>query len=477
LVPDTRFFYASSGHKRGLAYLRYGLHQGQGFVVVTGRPGTGKSTLVQTLFSELSGQQLVVASLTSTNLGAADILQAVGHSFDVYGEGNNKASLLIAIENFLKAKTRQGKRVILIVDEAHNLPQVSLEELRMLSNFQIGDQPLLQIMLLGQHQLPDMLARPDMEQLSQRVIASCHLKPLNKIETRAYIGHRLQCVGWCGDPSISAEAVAVVYAASTGIPRLINIFCDRMFLAASLDGKHAIDLQQAKAVLAELQQEVAGSFSTVKLEVDDLIGFEPLPGDDFSVAPMPANVAEKKAQADEHSSSTAEHVQTDERSEPDNAVAAVDDKQPTAGCDFEPSFSGDTASESNADATDQNQLMNDASDFVQQRFEPGEQPGFDVEPRVAQVRWWKNPLAIIVLLAVVLVFVALIFMTDIQKVSNRILTDGFFGVSNTLLQLQPEMMLQFEPLPVTDPANQTELPALLLEGNIIVSVEDGMNGT
>lgn len=129
LVPDARFFYASAGHKRGLAYMRYGLHQGQGFVVVTGKPGMGKSTLVQTLFTELSDQSLVVAGLTSTNLQADDILQAVGHSFDVYGDGNSKASLLISIENFLKARARQGKRVVLIVDEAHNLPRQSLEEL------------------------------------------------------------------------------------------------------------------------------------------------------------------------------------------------------------------------------------------------------------------------------------------------------------------------------------------------------------
>jgi len=191
LVPDARLFYASSVHKRGLAYLRYGLHQGQGFVVVTGKPGTGKSTLVQTLFSDMSGEAMVMADLTSTNLGADDVLQAVGHSFDVYGDGKSKASLLIEIEKFLKIRARMGKRVVLIVDEAQNLPLKSLEELRMLSNFQLGDQSLLQILLLGQPQLRDVLARPELEQLSQRVIASCHLQPLDAEDMRGYVAHRL----------------------------------------------------------------------------------------------------------------------------------------------------------------------------------------------------------------------------------------------------------------------------------------------
>jgi len=472
LVPDARFFYASSGHKRGLAYLRYGLHQGQGFVVVTGRPGTGKSTLVQTLFSELTDRQLVVASLSSTNLGASDILQAVGHSFDVYGDGTNKASLLIAIENFLKAKARQGKRVILIVDEAHNLPQVSLEELRMLSNFQLGDQSLLQIMLLGQHQLPDILARPDMEQLSQRVIASCHLKPLNKDETRFYIGHRLQCVGWQGDPSFSAEAVAVVYAASTGIPRLINIFCDRMLLAASLDGKHAIDLQQAKAVLAELQEEATGTFSRVRLEVDDLLGFEPLPGDDFLLTRVAVSATKKKILADGKRSHGEVPAQINEQLDTDNAVADIDDKQQAAGCDFEPSFSSEPRPESNTGAVVEDHPLDDADNVVYQKFEPGEQPGFDVEPVVEQVSSWKKPVAIIVLLAVVLMFMALFFLADIKKLLAGVRTNASAESVVELQKPQTETARQFESLPVATAIKKKVIPPSQLETNDSALTED-----
>jgi len=461
LVPDARFYYASSGHKRGLAYLRYGIHQGQGFVVVTGRPGTGKSTLVQTLFSELTDQQLIVASLTSTNLGATDILQAVGNSFDVYGDASNKASLLIAIENFLKAKARQGKRVILIVDEAHNLPKASLEELRMLSNFQLGDKSLLQIMLLGQHQLPEILARPDMEQLSQRVIASCHLQPLNKDETRAYIGHRLQCVGWRGDPSISAEAVAVVHAASTGIPRLINVFCDRMFLAASLDGKHDIDLQQAKAVLAELQQEATGIFSSISLEVDDLIGFEALPGDDFLLAPVSVNVVEEKFQADEENSPKEAPAQVDEQHVVDELVAVVDEKPQPAATDFEPSFSSDTRSDLTSETTEKIQQLDDSDDVVHQKTESDEQPGFNIAPVVEQVKWWKRSVVIIVFLAVVLVFVVVLFLfSDNKKLPAEIRSDALSSDIAAIQESQTKIAKSSEPVPVVTADNQTELPTL-----------------
>ena len=469
LVPDARFYYASSGHKRGLAYLRYGLHQGQGFVVVTGRPGTGKSTLVQTLFSELTDKQLIVASLTSTNLGATDILQAVGNSFDVYGEGSNKASLLIAIENFLKAKARQGKHVILIVDEAHNLPKASLEELRMLSNFQLGDKPLLQIMLLGQHQLPEILARPDMEQLSQRVIASCHLQPLNKDETRAYIGHRLQCVGWRGDPSISAEAVAVVYAASTGIPRLINVFCDRMLLAASLDGKHDIDLQLAKAVLTELQQEATGTFSSVVLDVNDLIGFEALPGDDFLLAPESLNLVEENSQANDGSNPRPASARVDE------PVMAADDKSPApAGSDdLDPGFINEPSSGS---ATDLAPSLDDSVAIRPQKAEPVEAHDFDVEYSTNQANPWKKIIAAIVFLVVILMFVVLFFLSENGKLPLDIRGDnssaGIAMVQKQVIDIAPSA----ESLTAIDDASQTGLSSALLDAENIVVVAEQQQG-
>lgn len=281
LAPDPQFFYESSCHKRGLAYLRYGLHQGQGFVVVTGVPGTGKSLLVQTIFAELAGRRMVVSSINNTNLEADDVLRAVANSFDVYCNDTSKAALLNALERFLIERNRQGKRVLLIVDEAQNLPKSSLEELRMLSNFQCGDQPLLQIMLLGQQQLQNILADPNMEQLTQRVIASCHLKPLDPVETRGYIEYRLRHVGWRGKPSFTGEALGLIHHTAHGIPRLINTFCDRLLLAAYLDEKRVIDAAHVRTVLQELQNEATGAWLGVDPGAVPAAIPAPLPDGDF----------------------------------------------------------------------------------------------------------------------------------------------------------------------------------------------------
>lgn len=283
LAPDPRFFYESGCHKRGLAYLRYGLEQGQGFVVVTGIPGTGKSLLVQTIFAEISGRRMVVSGINNTNLEADDMLRAVANSFDVYCRDSSKAALLNALERFLIEKNRQGKHVLLIVDEAQNLPKKSIEELRMLSNFQIGDQPLIQIMLLGQQQLQQILADPGMEQLTQRVIASCHLRPLEPAETRGYIEHRLRHVGWQGNPSFSGEALEMIHHVTHGIPRLINTFCDRLLLAAFLDEKQQVDAAHLQLVLKELQNEATGAWQGVSLKDVVKLGLPPLPDGEFVV--------------------------------------------------------------------------------------------------------------------------------------------------------------------------------------------------
>ena len=256
LSPDPRFFYSSKGHRRAMAYLVYGVHQGEGFIVITGEIGAGKTMLAATLAHNVASRNLVLAKVVSTNLEADDMVRMVAASFGLPQE-NSKSALLNALEQFLLACHRQGKRALLVVDEAQNLPARSVEELRMLSNFVSADKPLLQTFLLGQPEFRKTLQSPAMEQLRQRVIASCHLGPMDGAETEAYIVHRLKTVGWRDDPSFSRETFAAIHQHTGGIPRKINILCDRLLLMGRLDEKHAITVNAVAAVINELQQEFA----------------------------------------------------------------------------------------------------------------------------------------------------------------------------------------------------------------------------
>lgn len=259
LNPDPRFFFGSRGHKRAQSYLQYGLTQGEGFIVITGDVGTGKTLLVRNLFAGLAKENIIAAQLVTTQLGADDMLRMVAASYGLAHEGLGKATLLKNLETFLITRAREGKRVLLVIDEAQNLPLSSLEELRMLSNFQLSGKVLLQSFLLGQAEFKDTLRSPQMEQLRQRVIAAYHLNPLGEDETQAYIEHRLSLVGWTTDPVISDEAYSVIHKYTSGVPRLINQLCDRLLLFGYLEELLSIDVEHVDTVVKELQQETPGS--------------------------------------------------------------------------------------------------------------------------------------------------------------------------------------------------------------------------
>src|SRR6478672_2906904 len=255
LKPDPRFFFSSRNHKRAMAYLQYGLSQGEGFIVITGEVGAGKTTLVRNLFQELDSEKIVAAQIVNTHLSSEDTLKMVAAAFGIGFTHVGKADLLTRIEQFLRACDRMGKRALLVVDEAQNLSAQTVEELRMLSNFQTNDNCLLQTFLLGQPEFRHTLLGSDMLQLRQRVIASYHLGPMDADECRTYIEHRLHTVGWRNDPSLNDDVFARIHEYTGGIPRRINTLCDRLFLMGYLEELHAFDKAHVDTVIRDIQQE------------------------------------------------------------------------------------------------------------------------------------------------------------------------------------------------------------------------------
>jgi putative secretion ATPase (PEP-CTERM system associated) len=259
LNPDPAFFFGSRGHKRAFAYLQYGLYQSEGFIIITGEVGTGKTTLVRNLFEHLDRSRLVAAQLVSTQLDADDMLRSVGVAFGLPVGTVNKAMLLGTLEAFLCQLATENKRALLIIDEAQNLTPRAIEELRMLSNFQLGDQALLQSFLVGQPELRAMMQGAGMQQLRQRVIASYHLGPMDEAETRAYVEHRMKHVGWQDDPHFEEGSFERIHALSGGVPRRINTLCNRLLLAGFLAEKHTLAVDDVEAIAREVQDELGAS--------------------------------------------------------------------------------------------------------------------------------------------------------------------------------------------------------------------------
>lgn len=256
LTPDSRFYFDARTHHKAMAYLTYGLSQEEGFIIITGEIGTGKTTLVGHLLSQLDPKEFIVAQVVSTQLNAAELLHAIAEEFGIATKGKEKARLLRELENFLKKSHEDGHRVLLIIDEAQNLPVSALEELRMLSNFQIGGDPLLQCFLLGQPEFRERLFQaPVLEQLRQRVIATHHLEPIGHSEIKGYIEHRLGLVGWNGDPRFTEDAYERIYTYTGGIPRRVNALCSRILLFGALEELHEIDAAVVEDVIADLEAD------------------------------------------------------------------------------------------------------------------------------------------------------------------------------------------------------------------------------
>ncbi|MBU1235262.1 MAG: XrtA-associated ATPase [Gammaproteobacteria bacterium] len=253
--PDPSFYFGSRQHRRAMAYLEYGLHRNEGFIVITGEIGAGKTTLVRSLLSKLDPEKFIAAHLVSTQLDADNALRLVASGFGVPTSAETKADLLVALEAFLVNVYRGGKRCLLVVDEAQNLSMQAVEELRMLSNFQLNTHALLQSFLVGQPEFRYTLQSPQLTQLRQRVIAACHIGPMDAKETQAYIEHRLTHCGWTDSPSFSADAFPAIYESSGGIPRRINAVCDRLLLSGFLSNVKAFSEVEVMEVAREIENE------------------------------------------------------------------------------------------------------------------------------------------------------------------------------------------------------------------------------
>ena len=277
LSPDARFFYNSSTHKRALAYLRYGIEQGEGFIVVTGDVGTGKTTLVSRLFQSLDSKSMVAARLVSTQIQADDMLRLVAAEYGLPFDRLSKAALLHKLEHYFRVCVQEGKRVLLVVDEAQNLTRRTIEELRMLSNFQWKGRPVVQSLLLGQREFRTMMRSEGLEQLRQRVLAAYHLNPLTEEETREYVLHRLKMVGWDGDPYIEDEVFSRVYEFTGGVPRKTNLLFDRVLLFGSLEEIHHIGRTAIDTVLDDVRQELWSPEPEESLPGRTNIGMAPPP--------------------------------------------------------------------------------------------------------------------------------------------------------------------------------------------------------
>jgi len=256
LTPDPRFYFDTRTHRKAMAYLSYGLNQGEGFIIITGDIGAGKTTLVGHLFESLDKSQYVFAKVVTTQLDADNTLRMVAGAFGINIEGLDKASMIQRMERFLRTQYDAGRRVLLIVDEVQNLPISALEELRMLSNYQEGDHALLQIFLLGQPEFKDKLASSmELEQLRQRVIATHHLEPMGPEEVSGYIQHRLSLVGWNQDPVFTEGAYRLIHGFTGGVPRRLNNLCSRLLLFGSLEELHEINERVVEEVINDLKKD------------------------------------------------------------------------------------------------------------------------------------------------------------------------------------------------------------------------------
>jgi len=287
LTPDPRFWFESQTHRKAMAYLGYGLTQGEGFIVITGDIGAGKTTLVAHVLDTIDRSRYTAVNIVSTQVDGDDMLRLVAQGLGLSIEGVVKAQLLDRVERALHEQVRLRKHVLIIVDEAQNLSTSALEELRMLSNYHISNRSAVQIMMLGQPQFRDRLREsPDLEQLRQRVIATHHLDPMEEEEVGPYILHRLGQVGYAGVPEFTSGAFAALHHATGGVPRILNTLMARVLLNGALEDLRTIDEESVTAVVEDARAEANSPVATAIVALDHVA--------EDRIAKLEARVAEQE---------------------------------------------------------------------------------------------------------------------------------------------------------------------------------------
>ena len=256
LLPNPKFLYLSKGHRKALSYLQYGVQEHAGFTLLTGEVGSGKTTLLRDIINKIS-QDTTLAMIFNTRVESQQLIAMINEDFGLQVDGKNKAQLLSDLNDFLLKECSEGRQPIIIVDEAQNLSEDGLEEIRLLSNLEADNFKLVQIILVGQPELKQLIAKPSLRQLRQRISISCHLNPLNREESEEYIFHRLATVGNRNCVTFLDGAMDRIYRFSGGVPRLINLICDFLLLSAFVEESREIDIDLVNDAVSELSFEDA----------------------------------------------------------------------------------------------------------------------------------------------------------------------------------------------------------------------------
>ncbi|MDD3294443.1 MAG: AAA family ATPase, partial [Geobacteraceae bacterium] len=257
ITPNPQFIFLSKNHKEAFAHLLYGIDNHAGFIELTGEVGTGKTTVLRTLLNQLDGDNYRTALIFNPSLSALELLRNINHEYGISSEDELNSRLLDTLNRFLLRENAEGRTVVLVIDEAQNLEPQVLEQIRLISNLETERDKLIQIVLVGQPELREKLRRTELRQLSQRIMVRYHLCPMDYDDTAEYIAHRIEVAAGHHLDIFTPGALKEIYRFSGGLPRLINVVCDRALLVAYTKNARWITSSMASAAIADVRKEYA----------------------------------------------------------------------------------------------------------------------------------------------------------------------------------------------------------------------------